>query len=204
MRNPIPICLAVEDELSEWVLRRIIGSRPISYAIGPVYGRTGFGYLKRQVSAFNNAAKGCPFLLLTDLDEMACAPQLITDWLDRPRHPNFLLRVAIREVESWLLADDTGITSFLGSKLPAEYPEPEQLTDPKQELLKASFRSPRLALREALVWQDQSSGRFRQGPDYNGILSGFVREQWNLGRATKRCSSLERLSSALARLESSR
>jgi hypothetical protein len=82
--RPIPIHLAVEDELSEWVLRRIIASRPTNYSVGAVFGKGGFGYLKRQVRAFNNAAKRCPFLLLTDLDQTVCPPQLIADWLDVP------------------------------------------------------------------------------------------------------------------------
>jgi hypothetical protein len=107
--HPIPIHLAVEDELSEWVLRRIIASRPTNYSIGAVFGKGGFGYLKRQVRAFNNAAKRCPFLLLTDLDQTDCPPQLIADWLDVPRQLDFLLRVAVREVESWLFEGSTRV-----------------------------------------------------------------------------------------------
>lgn len=81
MRRTIPIYLAVEDELSEWVARRILSARPIDYAVGAVYGRSGYGYLKKQAAAFNNAAKRCPFLLLTDLDQHACPPDLLpTGW----------------------------------------------------------------------------------------------------------------------------
>ena len=114
MKAPIPIYLAVEDELSEWVVRRALSTRSTGYAVGAVFSQGGFGYLKRQAPAFNNAAKGCPFLLLADLDLSPCPPQLIKDWLGRPKHPHFLLRVAVREVESWLLGDPVGLKTFLG------------------------------------------------------------------------------------------
>ena len=86
MRAPIPIYLAVEDELSEWVARRALSTRPAGYAVGAVYSQGGYGYLKKQAPAFNNAAKGCPFLLLADLDRSPCPPQLIEDWLALQRH----------------------------------------------------------------------------------------------------------------------
>lgn len=35
--NLIPIHLAVEDDLSEWLLRRILRERPVQYAVGPDY-----------------------------------------------------------------------------------------------------------------------------------------------------------------------
>lgn len=77
MTRPIPIYLAVEDELSEWVIRRVLKERRADYAIGAAFGCRGFGYLKKRAKAFNNAAKGCRFLLLTDLDYYACPPELI-------------------------------------------------------------------------------------------------------------------------------
>ena len=57
MRRPIPIRIAVEDSLSEAVLRRALAKRPVRYEIGAVYSRGGFGYLKKKAVAFNNAAK---------------------------------------------------------------------------------------------------------------------------------------------------
>jgi len=201
VKAPIPIYLAVEDELSEWVARRALSTRPASYAVGAVFSQGGFGYLKKQAPAFNNAAKGCPFLLLTDLDRCPCPPQLIEEWLGRPKHPHLLLRVAVREVESWLLGDPAGLREFLGLRKPFVLADPEQLPDPKQELLKLAFGSPRRAMREALAWQDAASGRFFQGPDYNATLARFVNAQWDIDLARKSCRSLERLFVALERIE---
>src|SRR5580658_879547 len=97
----IPINLATEDELSEAVLRRLLGFAERGYEIGIVYRRGGFGYLRRTVRGWNRAAPGIPFMVLTDLDHHPCPRALIDDWLTEPQHPNFLFRVAVREVEAW-------------------------------------------------------------------------------------------------------
>jgi hypothetical protein len=201
VKAPIPIYLAVEDELSEWVARRALSTRSSSYAVGAVFSQQGYGYLKKQATAFNNAAKGCPFLLLTDLDRCPCPPQLIEEWLGRPKHPHFLLRVAVREVEAWLLGDSAGLGAYLGLRNPLEVPDPETLTDPKQELLRLALSSPRRTMREALAWKDDSSGRLFQGPDYNATLAKFVATEWDITGARNKCRSLHRLFLALERIE---
>lgn len=204
MNAPIPIYLAVEDELSEWVVRRVLSVRPVAYAVGAVFGRSGFGYLKKQAPAFNNAARSCPFLLLTDLDRHACPPALIKEWLVHPKHPDFLLRVAVREVESWLLGDGEGICRYLGVGYRHDGDAPEGMDDPKQELLKLALRSPRRAMRDALVHKDDTNGRLSQGSDYNGALARFVIDLWDIEAASGRCPSLRRLFGALERIEEAR
>lgn len=200
MKTPIPIYLAIEDELSEWVARRTLAMHSQRFEVGPVYGRTGFGYLKRQAGAFNNAAKGCPFLLLTDLDRYACPPELIAEWLVTPKHNHFLLRVAVREVESWLLGDASGLKDFLGLRSPLVIATPEMLLDPKQTLLKAAMTCPNRLLRDSIVWCDKKNGRLAQGPDYNGTLARFVNSRWDVDTARRTCPSLERFFGALTRL----
>lgn len=202
MTISIPIRMAVEDSLSEAVLRRVLAERPARYEIGAVYSRGGSGYLKRQTGAFNNAAKACPFLLLTDLDQYDCPPDLVATWLSgRPKHNSFLFRVAVREVESWLLADMARLASFLRLRNAPVISAPETLPDPKQALLRLSLRSRVRQMREALVWSDSESGHLRQGPDYNGTLSQFVMERWDISVARSVCPSLQRLFTALKRLE---
>jgi hypothetical protein len=201
MKPAIPLRLGVEDELSGSILRRVLAARPRPYAIGPVYGREGFGYLKRQAAAFNNAARGGPFLVLTDLDRSPCPSQLIAEWLPLPKHRHLLLRVAVREVESWLLADDEGLGRYLGLRRRFACAAPEELADPKAALLELALASARRALRDALVARDEEGGRLRPGPDYNGALARFVYGPWNLTLAASRCRSLARLQAALGRLE---
>ena len=200
MTELIPIQLAVEDDLSEWILRRVLHSR--RYTIGGVFGRNGSGYLRKRVQGFNNAAQGCPWILLTDLDQYACPPELINAWIGDRRHRHFLLRVAVREVESWLLGDSSGFGAFLRSRRKPVLVRPEEIQSPMEELLKWAASSRSNSVREALVRVDRT-GRLFQGPDYNGTLGCFVMGKWNVDAARRSCPSLDRLLLALDRLECS-
>jgi hypothetical protein len=182
------------------MLRRLLDERPVAYAIGAVFKQGGFGYLKRQSQAFNNMAKACPVLLLTDLDKHPCAPKLLDEWLKHPKHPDFLLRVAVREVEAWLLACDRELREFLGIRRVQNFSAPEILEDPKGELLKLAAASPRRDLREAIVRRD-TGGHLRQGPAYNSTLARFVNQNWQSEAAGNKCPSLGRMISALSTLE---
>ena len=158
----IPVYIATEDELSEVVLRRILRDLPL-LMVSRSLRRGGFGYLRRNIQAWNQAAKGVPFIVLTDLDQTPCASDLIVDWL-RPhsRHPNLLLRVAVREVESWLLADRDHLTTFLkvtGSPIPDN---PDALGDPKATLVQLARRSRNRSIRDAHSRLQQRS-HFRVG-----------------------------------------
>ena len=61
---------------------------------------SGYGFLKINITAFNEAAKDIPYLILTDLDDNPCAATLGASWLKSKMHPNLIFRVAIREVEA--------------------------------------------------------------------------------------------------------
>lgn len=200
MTAPLPLYLAVEDELSEFVLRRIIAKRP-ALQVAAVFSRGGYGYLKKRASGFNQAARHRPFLLLTDLDTGVCAPDLIREWLaGEQRHPSFLLRVAVPEVESWLLADGEGLRRFLGLRGAKDIAQPERLADAKAELLLWAEKAGTRDLREALVWRDEH-GQRHPGPDYNGTLLRFVQNDWNVQAAARRCGSLAGLIRAVGQLE---
>jgi hypothetical protein len=194
----IPLYLAVEDDLSEFVLRRVLPVQP-AFAISAVFKKGGFGYLKKQTLWFNEASRHCPFLLLTDLDKGTCPPGLVRDWLKgRKRHPNFLLRVAVPEVESWLLADRRNLARFLGLRGALRIGDPEKLADPKACLLQIAEKASLRRIREAIVYRD-SDGQRHQGPDYNGTLGLFVQQNWDFTAAADCCPSLSGLLRALDR-----
>lgn len=201
MKPPIPIYLAVEDDLSEWVLRRLLSERPAGYAVGAVLQRRGAGYLRKNCGAFNNMARACPVLMLTDLDQHDCPPSLIQQWLPHPKHRHFLLRVAVREVEAWLLADQVALAGFLALRGGGRSSDPESLADPKACLLRMAASCPQRNRREALVRRD-TGGQLRQGPAYNSTLAAFVNHAWRPEVAALACTSLRRAGAALAWLES--
>ena len=93
--------LAVEDYLSEAVLRQLIGWSGQNLKVGVRYPvstvkwkpkhPTGYGELKKNILAFNKLAEYKPVILLTDLDTAACPPELISKWLGTT-NPTFSTR----------------------------------------------------------------------------------------------------------------
>jgi hypothetical protein len=131
----IHINLAVEDALSEAVLREMLKQSQRPFFIGSCLNRGGYGYLKKITPGLNHAAKGMTYLILTDLDRGECPLAIISDWLKQPKHPNLLFRVAVKEVEAWLLAHREALAEFLGisvSLIPANV---DEIPDPKQLLI---------------------------------------------------------------------
>jgi len=187
---PIPINLAVEDILSEAVLRKILRESKKDFAVGACFCHGGYAYLKKSIRGFNNAAKAAPFLVLTDLDKAECPPVLLREWLPHPRHPNLLFRIAVREVEAWLLAHREALAKFLGIQRQLIPYEVDNLADPKQLLISLARKSKKRQLREAIVPRSGSTAKV--GPDYNGQLALFVEHFWEIAKAAQNSPSLQR------------
>jgi hypothetical protein len=89
---PTAFYIAVEDDLSDAVVRRLLNHVRRDFQVRARYPLaalphlrpelSGFGHLRANVQAFNHAAAQTPHLLLTDLDVAACAPELIREWLN--------------------------------------------------------------------------------------------------------------------------
>ncbi|MFP4470089.1 MAG: hypothetical protein ACLFPE_05375 [Bacteroidales bacterium] len=190
------INLAVEDSLSEIVLTRIINLFPGKYNIQHCYGEQGYGYLKSSIRGFNQASKITPFLVLTDLDRYECPLALIKDWIAFPLHANLIFRIAVREVESWLLADSPGFAKFLNiseSHIPSSS---EEIINPKEFLINLARKSGRRKIKEDLI----PSSKFASiGPNYNGRLTEFVLQYWNVHKAIRNNDSLEKTYDKLKR-----
>lgn len=193
--SPIPINLATEDELSEAVLFRLLSDSK-RFAIGTPYRRGGNGYLKSTIAGWNRAAAGNPFLVLTDLDTHPCPSALIANWLSAPLHPNLIFRIAVREVESWLLADRANFARYIGIRESLIPSNPDELVDPKLTLVQLAGKSRHKLLREDIVPRKGSTAK--QGPDYNARLQQFVQTEWNPQRAAHSSPSLARAIGKLA------
>ena len=190
MSPAIPLSLAFEDELTELLALKILRSIPNEFATRTIYNRGGNGYLKRIIYGLNNAAKGVPFLVATDLDQYDCPPALIDDWLAHPKHHNLLIRVAVHEAEAWVLADREGFASFLGITA-ARIPEDvEALAKPKETLIQLARASRKRYIRDDICPLPSSTSRI--GPNYNARLGGFVSQSWNPTAARVRSPSLDR------------
>jgi hypothetical protein len=180
------IALASEDELSEAVGRRL--SREANLEVTLPLRKGGNGYLRSRLPNFCQLANHYPVVLLTDLDAGACAPALLSDWFNELERPaNLVFRVAVREIEAWLIADREALADFLSVNVRHVTPQPETILDPKQALIGAALKAPR-RLREELVAVQGSFAA--QGIGYNRILGAFVETRWDPERAAARSPSL--------------
>ncbi|HEY3358824.1 MAG TPA: hypothetical protein VGQ83_36585 [Polyangia bacterium] len=195
MKDPIPVNLAIEDALSEFVLVKVLESLG-TFAIGARYSKGGFGYLKKSIRGFNNASKGTPFVVLTDLDTYPCPSALITEWLPVPQHPNLLFRIAVREVEAWVMAHRNEFAKFMRVGLSDVPSQPDLLPDPKAKLIELARQSKSRDIRDDIVPPPNSKRTV--GPNYNGRLGAFVVGHWKLNEAAQCSPSLERTWKRLA------
>ena len=98
------VALATEDELSEAVGKRLLIDAGYNLSPSPFLRRNGFGYLRSKMDSWCEMANRKPVVLLTDLDNTVCPAELRENWLGTRKTPkNLIIRVAVREIESWLL-----------------------------------------------------------------------------------------------------
>jgi len=192
-----PISILVEGSLDETVAREIIDAA--GGTAGTVYGRRGAGYIEKKISGFNQRAQGTPILALVDLMDLDsdCPAEIVQDWLPH-RHEQMLLRLVVREIESWILADRTSISRFFGIRKSLVPHHPEQLEDPKAGLVDLARSSQRQGLKNAIVPENPTMND--EGPAYTTRMQRFVRNQWSVMEAAKNAPSLHRCVRAVRRV----
>ncbi len=190
------ISAAVEGPFDEIVATRLIAE--CGGECGPAVSKGGKPNLRRRIGGFREAAKHSPWFVLVDLDrEFECAPELVNEWLTST--PALLcFRVAVRSVESWLLADRAAFAQFIGVSQTRIPGRPDELEYPKQELINVARRSRRRSVIEDIVPRSGSGSPV--GPAYNLTLGEFAKRSWSPDRAAAASPSLSACLAALRRL----
>lgn len=195
------VILAVEDTLSEGVARRILDHFGIGVA--QAIGHSGYGYLKKKAESLNKTALGFPVFMLTDLDSPnRCPVEILESWIGAPRNPDFLLRVAVMEVESWVLADRDAFADLAGIGVAQVPGDPDSIANPKQHLVNLVRKSRNARLRKDII--PAAGSTTAVGPAYNPRLACFVESTWSPTSAAAVSSSLLRTMNALERFVASR
>ena len=107
-------------------------------------------------------------------------------------------RLAVRELEAWLMADVENCASFLGVGRKSMPLEVESLRAPKQDLVNLARKSRRRDIREGMV--PPAGSRRRVGPEYTALLREFVQSSWDPQTARSNSPSLDRAMKCLERL----
>lgn len=200
MTFPLRVQIAVEGYLDEQVLRRLLACvRPDIAPPTVCHGLHGEAHLWRSVPSYYRACLSnqgiTPFVILADLDNRKCSSLLIKQHI-RHYHKidNCLIRIAVCEIESWLLADAEALSQYLGvsaSKIPQNT---DALSDPKTYLINLARRG-----RNKRVCGDilPGNGHRQIGAGYNDRLSEYVSVCWHPEVAQQRSKSLSRAIAAL-------
>ena len=137
---------------------------------------------------------GPAVLCIADTDN-ACPVDWLRNHLPKSASRRFLLRLAVREAESWLLADRQAMTAHFRVPVARLPNSPDACDDPKQILLDLLNQFAPASLRRDMVVS--TAGQPGRGSGYNAGLRQFVREVWQPERAAGQSASLRR---AMARL----
>lgn len=160
----------------------------------------GKGNITRNLHRYNRAAKFGAWLVVLDLDQDAdCAPDYVRDLVPVPTE-GLLLRIAVRSMEAWLLADHEEMARCLAVREAALPPNPELEPDPKLALVNIVNRycNNRNVRDDILPVHGQHR---RVGPGYVSRIVNFTRHHWRPEVAARRSDSLARCIRALEALK---
>ncbi len=192
----VAVAVAGEGQLDLAVGRRLLSI--CGYDLDRQYDARGKGNLDKQIPGYNNAARLQPWLVLRDLDHDAeCAPALIPRLLRTKAH-SLILRIAVRSVESWLMADREALSRFLQVGIGHIPDQPELESQPKKKMVEIAMQSRRRTIIADMVPPRGLTSKV--GRRYNLQLLRFVAGPWNPERASVRADSLRRCVAALRML----
>lgn len=194
-----PIYIATEDILSETVAERLVHESTRNLQIAVRVRRNGNAYLKSKFPELLKTSAKIPVFLITGLDNIQCPVELIKNWTQNtPAPPGMIMRVAVREVESWILADRDGFSGYTGIPVEKMALNPDALSDPKRVRLNLVKRYARKRIKESLLPSKSSSSKI--GWKYNAVLCQFARDVWSVDRAVRHSVSLRRAVNRLSSL----
>lgn len=156
-------------------------------------------YLDPKVRRWNAASNRSRFLVLRDwdLDDKAtCPAELIVKVAGEIRAPRLAVRVPVRSIEAWLLADQSAFKKYF--MVTTSVDAPDELLDPKGELVSICRKSRSSTIRDDMVPREAS--RRRVGPGFEGRLTEFSRDHWDPVRARLSSPSLDRSLNRLQQL----
>lgn len=186
--------MLLEGRHEEPVARKLI--RHCGHSPGTVYGGKGCAYIRAHAGKYLYlASPDNAVLVLTDFMDSGCPcpPEAYRRYISgryASVPPTFLCRFAVKELESWLMADSEGLAAYFriaAARIPAR---PETVDDPKRTLVNLARLSRLSRLRYGMVPPSRHGGVV--GPGYTEIVSEFITEKWSPERAAKNAPSLAR------------
>ena len=167
--------------------------------VGNRYDKGGKFGVHSKIAGYNNDAMRTkmPWLVLLDLNSDECPPSLKNKLLSEVA-PSMCFRIAVREIESWLMGDTESLAAYLGvsrGQLPLD---PEEIDKPKNSLLQLAKESNKREIREGVA--RKGSKHLEPGPRYTALMRKYVQTHWRPEVAAKRADSLRRAMACIENL----
>lgn len=154
------------------------------------YDCNGKDKLDANLLGYQAASRFGPWLVIRDLNNDAeCAPDLRGTLISH-ENPLFCFRVAVREIEAWLMADRVAFSRYIGVPQALVPRDPEAINDPKQFVANLARRSRRRVIRNEVPPRPGVTSKI--GPRYTARLTEFATKRWNPERAATASQSLSR------------
>jgi hypothetical protein len=169
------------------------------------------GEIKNKIKNFNILSVSTPVILLTDLDNNTCPPAFIATLMGGDvKNENFVLSIAVDEVEAWLLADRGGFARYFDVdvalipnasriKMQGRVEKTEIDCKCKTSLYFTSTILPN-SRNKSLIEQLTPRYGATKGPEYNTVMVPFIRNSWNIEEAMQNSDSLKGMINRIFRL----
>jgi hypothetical protein len=193
----IHLTCVYEDEPTHLVMLKMLEQFPGCFTEFVSIPCHGFGKIKKNIRAYNIAAKHGYYFVVADLDRYECPFSLINEWLPVQRNDKLIFRIAVREIESWLLADRKSFAAFFSVSQELVPLNPDDLPDPKHTVISLGKKSKRQSIRKDIVPLDDYAS---VGPGYNLVFQDYIKNRWDLAAARQHSPSLDRAMRALGRI----
>ncbi len=190
------IIVAVEGDTDLPVARKLVADSGLDIALE--IDCNGKSRIDRDLIGFNNAAKGSPWLVIRDLNHDADCPPAFLEG-QRFRATTWMcFRLAVREMEAWLLADAVAFAKFFDVPEDLLPDDPDGEDDPTATIIRLVRSSRSAQLRKAML--PPPGFHSVVGPLYEAKIIEFGGDRWSLARAAKRSRSLREARLALRRM----
>lgn len=198
MSSVVEVNYATEGLVDAAVAERLIRHCGGELGLRRVAG--GKSKLDPRIANYVQSARRLPWLVVRDLDhDAACAAELRANLTNEV--PDLMcLRIAVRQIESWLLSDRMAISEFLRVPVGRVPLQPEALDNAKLATVNLARHSASRRIRASLVPRTGSGAT--EGPEFAAMMVSFAQEHWRPERAAGLVegSSLVRAINCLTRL----
>jgi hypothetical protein len=195
VRISIPVTVAVEGSTDTPVVRKLLAH--LGLDMGAVHEKNGKLGLDQRLLGYNNAAEYAPWLVLRDLNHDAPCPSALIMRLLPQCASQMCFRIAVREMEAWLLADREKLAQYLSIPISRVPLNPENIESPKLALINLARRSRRRSVRDDFVPAPGITASV--GPGYLARVTEHAMRYWRSDVAAESCRSLARCLRALRR-----